>query len=107
MKIGQESPNIFLDFSNSVDYPSNMPNQSLVLPDEIPDETVPLADGEFVPAPPFRGDMIRDLNSKNVFVSFKDGTTAVGRLSCETRVFYVGGDDTLHYYTDIDSFREV
>lgn len=84
-----------------------MPNQSLVLPDEIPDETTPLGDGEFVPAPPFRGDMLREIDGKNVFVSLKNGKTAVGHLTCDTKFFSIGSSDEIYFYSDVDSFREV
>jgi len=78
-----------------------------ILPDEIPAETSPFAEGEYIPAPPFPARMIRDLDNKNVFVSFKDRTSAVGHLACQEKFFYVGTDDTIHYYSDVESFREV
>lgn len=78
-----------------------------IIPDEIPDDAAPL-DAAFVSsAGTPSADQIRKLDGKNVFVAFKNKSTAVGKLECEDKVFYVGREDVIHYYTDIDTFREV
>ncbi len=77
-----------------------------ILPDEIPEDTTPLTEGQFVPPAPLRSS-IKDLNEKNVFVSFFNKKSAVGRLTCETKTFYVGTADEIYFYSDVESFREV
>jgi hypothetical protein len=85
-----------------------MIDQAKILPDEVPEDTAPLApDANVQPEKEiFMADMFH-LEGKNVFVCLRDGKTLVGRLhGFNGPLFYVGNSKQQHL-VDVLSYREV
>ena len=82
-----------------------MPLQAIV-PDFIPADTAPLAEGDVPDVSPVTAEYVKTFHGRNVYVEMFDGSYAVGRLEIGTHSYSVGST-VFTSYPSIKSFREV